>query len=366
MKYWQILLILIMGWDDALYLTLIAGAMSAAGTAASGGFNKKKALSDQDLEPQWGSSRTDMAVPGMMSDEKGMGFQEMAKRGMVHAGVNLFTSGTDKMINALMSKSPGQLGREARTYNQAAYPGTTPWEQLGATGAPQAIGAERQNTKELQLMQKQLNMQQDLKTKELDTQEKIALRNNETAKEIAELQTGPAYQKLPLEKQTLSEQLRGISLDNVNKKYQNRITRIVADWEHFKQKADYQFKTQQTSTAKAQAEVYKEQRQLTMSQTDQIQIGLEKLLEEVKQAKTETTIKAKMLDWLEETRIAENYGTFAKMIAQFIIPIAKDTGLKKSAKEESYKQMKRLENMISKWPDEIKKYLMNEWRELAK
>lgn len=79
-------------------------------------------------------------------------------------------SNTKSALDGLSgSKTPSgaELGSRRRDFLNAAYPGTTPWEQLGATGQGQATDAPR-------LQRRRLQQEERIVDKQLATQKEVA------------------------------------------------------------------------------------------------------------------------------------------------------------------------------------------------
>ena len=67
-------------------------------------------------------------------------------------------------------KSPGELGEEQAEFMNAAYPGTNPWEQLGAAGASNHSAAAEKN----RLQKQQFSVQKDIAKLQTDAQVQVA------------------------------------------------------------------------------------------------------------------------------------------------------------------------------------------------
>lgn len=97
-------------------------------------------------------------------------------------------------------RSPSQMGADTYAYNQAAYPGTTPWEQLagGATGASaQSPGSsDRQNTTDL--VKQVIASKTELEKTKMQT---------EATKDVAQIQTQPVQGRLDLDTQFRGEEV---------------------------------------------------------------------------------------------------------------------------------------------------------------
>jgi len=104
--------------------------------------------------------------------------------GIAGTGQNLF-----QMFRGSNEKSGSEMGDFARDYYGSAFPGTTPWEQLGSSNPGGSIESAR------------IGADNALKVKgaELSTQMRIAKMNNDTQKEVAKINTGPASQRVDAE-----------------------------------------------------------------------------------------------------------------------------------------------------------------------
>jgi len=101
----------------------------------------------------------------------------------------LFSRAGNALSDWIFGKSKKQSGQEAgawaKDYYNSAFPGTTPWEQLGA-GNPggQIESADMANKSALRLENKKMANEMTLKNKELATTERIADKNNQTQLDI--------------------------------------------------------------------------------------------------------------------------------------------------------------------------------------
>ena len=78
-------------------------------------------------------------------------------------------------------KTGAEMGLEAQQYWKNAYPGITPWEAAGSSSGSPATGAgaaERNKSREIDLQDRALNQQREMKQQEIATQMHIADRNN--------------------------------------------------------------------------------------------------------------------------------------------------------------------------------------------
>ena len=99
-------------------------------------------------------------------------------QGLGYAGAGIAANAGLDLYNRISGKptNPYEQGQAAAAYNQGAYPGTTPWEQLGGQ-KPQAT--------DLQVAREQRAHEAALQAKQLDNQLKIVQMQTGTQRDVA-------------------------------------------------------------------------------------------------------------------------------------------------------------------------------------
>ena len=148
-----------------------AGAGSAAGGAATSGG-----------AAAGGAAAGGAATAGGAAAGAGSGFwgslSGAAGAGLGYAGAGIAANAGIDLYNRLSGKptNPYEQGQAARAYNQGAYPGTTPWEQLGGQ-KPQAT--------DLQVSREQRAHEAAMQQRELESKINIAQIQAGAQREVA-------------------------------------------------------------------------------------------------------------------------------------------------------------------------------------
>jgi len=81
------------------------------------------------------------SIPATMAHNAGSFVKDMAGK-FLDKSANMFVS---NKVNEMFGKTPGQLGRDHKKFNDSAFPGTNPWEQLGSAAGAGSGGAAQAN-----------------------------------------------------------------------------------------------------------------------------------------------------------------------------------------------------------------------------
>jgi len=121
---------------------IAAAILTGAGTSMGSGLLSRlmggaKQTQDEGLAGQQPTQTQSTSIPLLPSmdtlKDVGLDFAKSAGKGIQQEGVNRISDAFGRMVGP-REKNSQQLGADARAYMNAAYPGTTPWEQLGGGG----------------------------------------------------------------------------------------------------------------------------------------------------------------------------------------------------------------------------------------
>jgi hypothetical protein len=172
-------------------------------TGAMGALSKKKGKEPATISQAEGT-QTSTPPLGAMG---GMGESLIDKFQNSNFLNTLVNAGGQALSKKMFGKSPGKLGQEHKKYMDSAFPGTTPWEQLGSGAASGGMmGTESQTGTQRSTVSQQISSAEKQKKWDL-----------ENAKEIKQIERDTALQLQENEQQFRSETDLRPDILNANK-----------------------------------------------------------------------------------------------------------------------------------------------------